>query len=68
MHKAIFSPNERKIIEEYLATGSKGTGTGFRTLKSRVLKLKPTIDNDYILLTKLAEKMETEEKKNKSTT
>jgi len=61
MHKAIFSPNERRIIETYLATGSKGTGTGFRTLKSRVLKLKPTIDNDYILLTRLAEKLGTEE-------
>ena len=61
MHKAIFSPNERKIIEAYLATGSKGEGTGFRTLKSRALKLKPTIDNDYILLTKLAEKLDKEE-------
>ncbi len=63
MHSAVFSPNERKIIEKYLATGSKGKGTGFRTLKSRVMKLKPTIDNDYILLTKLAEKLATENKK-----
>ncbi len=68
MHKAIFSPNERKIIEAYLATGSKGKGSGFRTLKSRILKLKPIIDNDYILMKRMAEKMETEEKKNKSTT
>ena len=60
MHKAIFSSNERKIIETYLATGKQLAG--FRTLKSRVLKLKPTIDNDYILLTKLAKKMVTEEK------
>ncbi len=59
MHKAIFSSNERKIIETYLATGKQLAG--FRTLKSRVLKLKPTIDNDYILLTKLAEKLATEE-------
>ncbi len=59
MHKAIFSPNERKIIEKYLATGKQLAG--FRTLKSRILKLKPTIDNDYILLKKMAEKMETEE-------
>ncbi len=61
MHKAIFSPNERKIIEDYLVTGSKGKESGFRTLKSRVLKLKPIIDNDYILLTKLAEKLVTED-------
>ncbi len=60
MHKAVFSHNERKIIETYLATGKQLAG--FRTLKSRVLKLKPTIDNDYILLTKLAKKMVTEEK------
>ena len=66
MHKAVFSHNERKIIEKYLATGKQLAG--FRTLKSRILKLKPTIDNDYILLTKLAEKISTEEKKNKSTT
>ena len=66
MHRAIFSPNERKIIEKYLAKGTKGTG--FRTLKSRVLKLKPIIDNDFILLTRMAEKLATEEKKKKSTT
>ena len=60
MHKAVFSHNERKIIEKYLATGKQLAG--FRTLKSRVLKLKPIIDNDYILLKRLAEKISTEEK------
>ena len=61
MHKAIFSANERKIIEEYLETGMELKG--FRTLKFRTKKFKPTIDNDYILLTKLAEKLATEEGK-----
>ena len=61
MHKAIFSPNERKIIEKYLATGKQMHG--FRTLKHRTGKYKPAIDNDHILLTRLAEKLATEEKK-----
>jgi len=59
MHKAIFSANERKIIEEYLETGTELKG--FRVLKFRTNKFKPTIDNDYILLKRLAEKLATED-------
>ena len=51
MHKAIFSANERKIIEEYLETGTELKG--FRVLKHRVPKYTPQIINDYQLMKRL---------------
>ena len=54
MHKAIFSPKERLIIKEYLATGKKLSS--YRVLKHRIAQYKETIDGDYTLLTKLVEK------------
>ncbi len=55
MHKAIFSPNERKIIEKYLATGKQKHG--FRTLKHRTNKFKETITEDYQLMNKLTARL-----------
>jgi len=51
MHKAIFSPNERKIIEKYLESGTKIHG--FRTLKFRVNKYGERITEDYQLMNRL---------------
>ncbi len=51
MHKAVFSPNERKIIETYLESGTKTHG--FRTLKFRTSKYGEMITEDYQLMNRL---------------
>ena len=59
MHKAVFSHNERKIIETYLATGKQLAG--FRTLKSRVNKHSEMITEDYQLMNRLKARLALEE-------
>jgi hypothetical protein len=48
LHKAIFSENERKIINHYLDTGKKLPG--FRVLKHRILQNDQTILSDKELM------------------
>ncbi len=51
MHKAVFSHNERKIIEKYLESGTQIHG--FRTLKFRINKYGEMITEDHQLMNRL---------------
>ncbi len=51
MHKAVFSPHERKILKAYLESGTQIHG--FRTLKFRINKYGEIITEDHQLMNRL---------------
>lgn len=56
MRTAIFSDNERELVEQYLKTGEKGDG--FRVLAYRVRRGQIKIMEDFDLMIKLINKIE----------
>ena len=55
MRTALFSDQEREMVNEFLKTGIKGEG--FRVLKYRVLQAQIPITEDFDLMTKLLTKL-----------